>query len=58
MVNYYKSIGLEEILLFFVGIAILIVLVISTSTIEKSLKSIEKQNAMVIELLKENRDKH
>ena len=58
MVNYYKSIGLEEILLFFVGIAILIVLVISTSTIEKSLKSIQKQNTMVIELLKELQDKH
>ena len=49
---------MEEIGLVFVGIAILIVVVISTSTIEKSLKSIEKQNAMVIELLKENRDKH
>jgi len=48
----------EEIGLVFVGIAILIVIVISTSTIEKSLKSIEKQNAMVIELLKEMRDKH
>lgn len=49
---------MEEIGLVFVGIAILIVIVISTSTIEKSLKSIEKQNAMVIELLKEMRDKH
>lgn len=51
-------VGMEEIGLVFVGIAILIVIVISTSTIEKSLKSIEKQNDMVIELLKENRDKH
>ena len=49
---------MEEIGLVFVGIAILIVIVISTSTIEKSLKSIEKQNARVIELLKEIRDKH
>ena len=49
---------MEEIGLVFVGIAILIVVVISTSTIEKSLKSIEKQNTMVIELLKEIRDKH
>lgn len=49
---------MEEIGLVFVGIAILIVIVISTSTIEKSLKSIEKQNAIVIELLKENRDRH
>ena len=57
MVNYYKSVDLEEIWLFFVGIAILIVLVISTSTIEKSLKSIQKQNSMVIDLLKEIRDK-
>ena len=44
--------------MFFVGIAILIVIVIATSNIEKSLKSIDKQNAMVIELLKEIRDKH
>ena len=58
MVNYYKSVGLEEIGLFFIGIAILIVLVITTSTIERSLKSIEKQNSMVIDLLKEIRDKH
>ncbi|WP_258188229.1 MULTISPECIES: hypothetical protein [Bacillaceae] len=44
--------------MFFVGIAILIVLFISTSTIEKSLKSIQKQDSMVIDLLKEIRDKH
>ena len=39
-----------------VGIAILIVIVISTSMIEKSLKVIEKQNATIVELLKEIRD--
>ena len=48
---------LEERALFFVGLAILIVIIISTTTIEKSLKSIEKQNAIVIELLKDIRDK-
>ena len=42
--------------MFVVGIAILIVIVISTSMIEKSLKSIEKQNATIVELLKESRD--
>ncbi|WP_192796814.1 hypothetical protein [Pradoshia sp. D12] len=47
-----------EIGLFFVGLAILIVIVISTSRIEKSLTSIEKQNDTVIELLKEIRGKH
>ena len=57
MVNYYKNMNMEEIRLFFVGIAILIVLVISTSTIEKSLKKIEKQNDAAIELLEEIRDK-
>ncbi|MFS0656496.1 hypothetical protein [Bacillus sp. 179-C3.3 HS] len=36
----------------FVGIAILIVIVISSTMIEKSLKSIEKQNELIIELLK------
>ncbi len=42
----------------FVGIAILLVLFITSSTIEKTLKSIEKQNDQVIELLKEiNRKK-
>ena len=39
--------------MFVVGIAILIVIVISTSTIEKSLKSIEKQNATIVKTLKE-----
>ena len=53
MLNYYKSI-IGGLVLFFVGIAILIVIVISTSMIEKSLKAIEKQNDTVIELLKEN----
>ena len=43
--------------MFVVGIAILIVIVISTSMIEKSLKSIEKQNATIVELLKDIRDK-
>ncbi|MGN1400315.1 MAG: hypothetical protein ACI4XL_02305 [Bacillus sp. (in: firmicutes)] len=43
--------------MFFVGIAILVVLVISTSMIERSLKSIEKQNETVIELLKDIREK-
>lgn len=43
--------------MFVVGIAILIVIVISTSTIEKSLKSIEKQNEIIVELLKDIRDK-
>lgn len=37
----------------FVGIAILIVLVIATNTIEKTLKSIEKQNEIVINLLQD-----
>ncbi|MGD7044770.1 hypothetical protein [Jeotgalibacillus proteolyticus] len=40
-----------------IGIAILIVLYVTTSTIEKSLRSIEKQNEQVIELLKEIRDR-
>jgi hypothetical protein len=53
MVNYYKGIDMGEIGLFLVGLAILIVIVISTSRIEKSLTSIEKQNDTVIELLKE-----
>lgn len=39
------------------GIAILIVLFIATNTIEKTLKSIEKQNRLVTELLQEIRDK-
>lgn len=56
MLNYYKSI-IGGLVLFFVGTAILIVIVISTSMIEKSLKAIEKQNDTVIELLKEIRGK-
>ena len=56
MLNYYKSI-IGGLVLFFVGTAILIVIVISTSMIEKSLKAIEKQNDTVIELLKEIRVK-
>jgi hypothetical protein len=40
-----------------VGIAILLILFFSTSIIEKTLKSIEKQNDRVIELLEEIRDK-
>ncbi len=38
---------------FIVGIAILIVLTISTSTIEKSLKKMEKQNEDIIKILEE-----
>ncbi|WP_269779706.1 hypothetical protein [Bacillus sp. ms-22] len=41
----------------FVGIAILIVLFLSSTMIEKSLKRIEKQNELIIELLKEKIDK-
>ena len=44
--------------MFFVGIAILIVLAIASSDIEKSLKTIQKQNETTIELLKEIRDSH
>ena len=40
-----------EIGLYFVGLAILIVIVISTSRIEKYLTSIEKQNDIAIEFL-------
>ncbi len=57
MVNYYKDMNMGEIRMYFVGIAIMIVIVISTSTIEKSLKKIEKQNETAIELLEEIRDK-
>ncbi|MFP7312132.1 hypothetical protein [Bacillus safensis] len=39
--------------MFFVGIAIFIVIFISTFTIEKILKNIEQQNNTIIELLKE-----
>ena len=41
----------------FVGIAILIVLFISTNTVEKSLKSIEVQNQVIIDLLKDQNNK-
>ena len=40
-----------EIGLYFVGLAILIVIVISTSRIEKYLTSFEKQNDIAIEFL-------
>jgi len=40
--------------LLFVGIAIFIVICISSSTIEKRLQNIEKQNDIIIELLKAN----
>ncbi|MDE5416174.1 hypothetical protein [Alkalihalobacterium chitinilyticum] len=39
------------------GIAIIIILFVSSSVIEKRLKNIESQNNQVIELLKEIRDK-
>ncbi|WP_404430776.1 hypothetical protein [Sutcliffiella horikoshii] len=38
----------------FVVIAILLVVFISSMTIEKSLRNIESQNEQIIELLKEN----
>ena len=40
-----------------VGAAILIVLVISTNAIEKSLKNMEKQNEEMIKILEEMRNK-
>ncbi|WP_186325097.1 hypothetical protein [Bacillus pumilus] len=40
----------------FVGIAILLVICISGSTIEKRIKNIEQQNNTIIELLKEQLD--
>jgi len=40
-----------------IGIAILIIVLFSSSTIEKRLKSIEEQNNRVIEILEEIRDK-
>ena len=42
---------------FIAGAAILIVLVISTSTIEKSLKRMEKQNEEMIKILEDIRKK-
>ncbi|MGE6256666.1 hypothetical protein ACQKCU_01965 [Heyndrickxia sporothermodurans] len=41
----------------FIGFAIFLVLLVSTSLIEKTLKSMEKQNERIIELLEEIRDK-
>lgn len=40
-----------------IGIAIVLIVFFSSSTIEKSLKSIEEQNNRVIEILEEIRDK-
>ncbi|SEM43113.1 hypothetical protein SAMN04487786_1772 [Paenisporosarcina quisquiliarum] len=40
-----------------IGIAILLIMLFSSSTIEKRLKSIEEQNNRVIEILEEIRDK-
>ncbi|MBE5082393.1 hypothetical protein J2D69_09615 [Lysinibacillus sphaericus] len=40
-----------------VGIAIVLIVFFSSSLIEKRLKSIEKQNNRVIEILEEIRDK-
>ncbi|EAZ86528.1 hypothetical protein [Lysinibacillus fusiformis] len=40
-----------------VGIAIVLIVFFSSSIIEKRLKSIEKQNNRVIEILEEIRDK-
>lgn len=47
--------GIEMDLL--VGIAIVLIVFFSSSIMEKRLKSIEKQNNRVIEILKEIRDK-
>ncbi len=47
--------GIEMNLL--VGIAIVLIVFFSSSIIEKRLKSIEKQNNRVIEILEEIRDK-
>lgn len=41
----------------FVGAAILLILFIATNLIEKTLKSMEKQNERMIRLLEEIRDK-
>ncbi|WP_197278990.1 hypothetical protein [Lysinibacillus sp. ZYM-1] len=40
-----------------IGIAIILIVFFSSSIIEKRLKSIEKQNTRVIEILEEIRDK-
>lgn len=44
-------------MLLFVGIAILIVMFISGNTIEKTLKSIENQNRVLISLLEKDKKK-
>jgi len=44
-------------MLLFVGIAILIVVFISGNTIEKTLKSIENQNKVLISLLEKDKEK-
>lgn len=55
--NVYKEIGGVKMLLF-LGIAILIVMFISSNNIEKSLKSIESQNRVLISLLNDkNKEK-
>ncbi|GIN85929.1 hypothetical protein J6TS2_23150 [Heyndrickxia sporothermodurans] len=41
----------------FIGFAIFLLFLVSTSLIEKTLKSMEKQNERIIELLEEIRDK-
>ena len=40
-----------------IGIAVLLIVLFSSSTVEKRLKSFEEQNNRVIEILKEIRDK-
>ncbi len=40
-----------------IGVAIVLIVFFSSSVIEKTLKSIEKQNNRVIEILEEIRDK-
>ncbi|EPZ39302.1 MULTISPECIES: hypothetical protein [Anoxybacillus] len=40
-----------------VGIALIIIIFFSTSTIEKTLKTIKRQNDTIIELLKEIKNK-
>ncbi|MFH5781537.1 hypothetical protein [Heyndrickxia oleronia] len=43
---------------FIIGIAVVLIVFFSSSIIEKRLKSIEKQNNSVIEILEEIRDKN
>lgn len=54
--TYIKNCGGLGMLLF-VGIAILIVMFISGNTIEKTLKSIENQNRVLISLLEKDKKK-